>query len=213
MCSSDLRRALREIVRANLGQDHLLRGQIGHPEYHFDSNAFVQSWDYVGRQRGLIRPALEAGKARPAWRAFGRLVHALQDFYAHSNYVRLWLSRYPDGARPPAEAIEPVEAGILENPELRSGIVYMPLELFAWVPGLAALVLPLLPRDAHARLNLDSPRRGWEFAYVFSAALQSTRLELRRVERDLSPDLLALFRDRSSGGEVRNDDRLSLPEV
>ena len=58
--------ALEVIITANLGQDHWLRGQIGHPEYHFDQNAFAESWEYLERNRALVRPALEAGNALAA---------------------------------------------------------------------------------------------------------------------------------------------------
>ncbi len=87
----------RSIISANLGQDHWLRGQIGHPEYHFDQNAFLESWAYIERNRTIVRSALEAGDNILALQALGRLAHAAQDFYAHSNYVALWLGRFPPG--------------------------------------------------------------------------------------------------------------------
>ncbi len=51
--------ALAVIRAANLGQDSL-RGQIGHPEYHFDDNNFQQGLAYIRYQRQLIHKALEA---------------------------------------------------------------------------------------------------------------------------------------------------------
>ena len=90
--------ALEIVISANLGQDHWLRGQIGHPEYHFDQNAFLRGQNYMEQNRALILPALQAGDARSAQQAFGRLTHAAQDFYAHSNYVTRWLRPFP--ARP-----------------------------------------------------------------------------------------------------------------
>ena len=46
--------ALEEVIRANLGQDHWLRGQIGHDEYHFDRNAFDAGWNYIAANRAMI---------------------------------------------------------------------------------------------------------------------------------------------------------------
>ncbi len=87
--------ALDRVITANLGQDHWLRGQIGHPEYHFDQNAFLESWDYIEHNRAIVRPALEAGNALVAQQALGRLTHTAQDFYAHSNYVTLLVGSFP----------------------------------------------------------------------------------------------------------------------
>lgn len=38
--------ALEIILRSNIGQDNLA-GQIGHPEFHFDDNAFQQGNRYI----------------------------------------------------------------------------------------------------------------------------------------------------------------------
>ena len=75
-----------------------MRGQIGHDEYHFDNNAFEKSYAYIEEQRALTISSLMANDVFSAWSAFGRLTHTVQDFYSHSNYVDLWLSRQPEGA-------------------------------------------------------------------------------------------------------------------
>ena len=81
--------ALDAVVAAHLGQDHWSHGQIGHPEYHFEDNAIIKSWTYMESTRAQISPALEAGDILSAQGALGRLTHAGQDLYAHSNYVSL----------------------------------------------------------------------------------------------------------------------------
>jgi hypothetical protein len=171
------RRALQAILSGNLGQD-VLRGQIGHSEYHFDNNDFAGSYAYLAQQRQVILTELAHGseQALPlvAWQAFGRLTHGVQDFYAHSNYVRLWLAGHPQAA---PEQIDPLEDAILNSPELISGRIYYPLEVLAFIPGLEALVKPLLPRDSHTWMNLDSPRQGALFDYAFVAAEKRTRAE------------------------------------
>jgi hypothetical protein len=184
--------ALEAVVSANLGQDRLL-GQIGHDEYHFDRNAFQKSWDYIGKNRALILPALEAGNVLPARQALGRLTHAAQDLYAHSNYIALWLDRFPAGAQPPADEIDPFDHSLLESPELHSGKLYYPLEVLSFVPALKKYVLPLLPRDSHAWMNLDSPDQGVGFAYAFAAAVKRTRYEYEQTIYGLSAEHLALF--------------------
>jgi hypothetical protein len=185
--------AIDVIVAANLGLDSL-PNQLGHDEYHFDGNAFAGSWAFIDANRTRVRAALEAGEAVAAWRAFGRLTHTAQDLYAHSNYVSLWLERFPEAERPEPEMIDPMDRGVLESPDLRSGKLYYPLEALAFLPVLKALVLPFLPRDSHAWMNLDGPGRGPLFDYAYAAAVKRTRYEFDRTVAGLSPDLLSLFR-------------------
>ncbi len=188
--------ALETVIAANLGQDNL-RGQIGHPEYHFDDNAFAKSWAYLESNRALVRPALEAGDALSAQQALGRLTHAGQDLYAHSNYVPLWLGRFPEGKGPPPEEIDPFDGDLFEGPDLRSGKIYWPLEPFSWIPFLRKFIVPLLPRDSHAWMNLDEPGRGPSFPYASAAAVRRTRYEYEQTVRGLSPELLLLFSGRN----------------
>jgi len=187
-------RALRAIVAANLRQDFLYT-QFGHDEFHFDNNAFAQSRAYIEEQRALVKPALESGQVVSAWQAFGRLTHSAQDFYSHSNYVDLWLVCQPNGLRPAPSEIDPLDDTLIENPSLRSGKFYYPLEAFSFVPGLKKLVIPLLPRDSHAWMNLDSEERGPMFDYAFQAAVKRTRVEYDLTARTFSGDLLLSFRD------------------
>lgn len=171
-------RALSAVIEANLAQDGL-SGLIGHPEYHYDDSAFEAGDRYVARQRDRAVRALAASEpARVAWKAFGRLSHAVQDFYAHSNYVALWLARQQGD--PPPEAIDPCDPGVRTDPALRSGRVYL-LEALAYVPGLRSLALQLLPRDAHAWMNLDGPERGEAFPSAREAARKRTRIEFDRT--------------------------------
>jgi hypothetical protein len=87
-------RALEVVVTANIGQD-ALRFQIGHDHFHYDSNAFARGDAYVESQHALIKSALSQDEPQAAWQAFGRLSHAAQDFYAHSNYVALFRQTAP----------------------------------------------------------------------------------------------------------------------
>jgi hypothetical protein len=185
--------ALECIILANLGQDHWLYGQIGHPEYHFDQNAFLEGLAYIERNRMIFRSRLEAGDNALARQALGRLTHAAQDFYAHSNYVALWLGRFLPGQPPPPAEIDALDEALLKDPDLRSGKIYWPFEPFSWIPGLARIVVPLLPRDSHAWMNLDSPARGPGFAYAFAAAVKRTLYEYQLTVTGLPPSLVSIL--------------------
>ncbi len=187
-------RALEKISAANLYQDRP-RGQFGYDEYHFDNNAFEKSYAYIEEQRALTVSSLMANDAPSAWSAFGRLTHTAQDFYSHSNYVDLWLARQPQGALPTPPEIEPVDPNVIQSEALRSGRIYL-LEPLAFIPGLRQLVLPLLPRDAHGWMNLDSPARGPKFQYAFQAAVKRTRIEFEETTKGLPEEVCQLFLDK-----------------
>jgi hypothetical protein len=186
--------ALEWIIAANLGQDSL-RGQIGHDEYHFDSNAFEKSRTYLEHNRALARAALHARDVASARSAFGRLTHACQDFYAHSNYIALWLASFPSDALPSPAEVQPLDPKIMHHPGLRSGRLYYPLELLCFVPFLKEFILPLFPSDSHARMNLDSPQRGSLFPYAEAAAIKRTVHEYEQTISGLPEDWIAQFRN------------------
>lgn len=187
--------AIEKIVAANLYQDRLT-AQIGHDEFHVDNNAFEKSYAYMEEQRGLVFAALKSNKAALAWAAFGRLTHTAQDFYAHSNYIDLWISRQSDGERPTPSEVDPVDSNLIDDRALHSGRIYLPLEPLSFIGILKPLVMPLLPRDSHAWMNLDSPGQGPRFAYAFQAAVKRTKLEFEKTINGLSGELVAAFIDR-----------------
>ena len=187
-------RALEIIVAANMKQD-ILSGQIGHDEYHFDNNAFEKSKAYIEEQRALISPALERAEVESAWEAFGRLTHTAQDFYAHTNYIDLWLSCQESGMIPSPIELDPLDPDLIDSPALRSGKLYYPLEALTFIPALKKFVAPLLPRDSHAWMNIDSAERGPLFEYAFEAAVKRTRHEFDLTKRGFSSKSLALFQD------------------
>ena len=168
--------ALETITRANLEQDSL-RGLL-HPEYHFDNSLFDRSLAYMTAQRAAVTAAPSAAAA---WVAFGRLSHAAQDFYSHSNYVALWLEQFPPDRWPPPATIDGLDPQFLRHARLFTGRIYLPLEALCLVPPLRPLVRRLLPRDAHAWVNLDSPATGPLFAYSLEAAVQRTVFEFEQT--------------------------------
>ena len=187
--------ALAKITEANLYQDRL-SAQIGHDEYHFDNNAFEKSYVYIEEQRALAISSLQKEDAASAWSAFGRLTHTVQDFYAHSNYIDLWLSLHTNGSRPSPSILDPVEPAILASEALRSGKIYYPLEVLSFIKLLKPLVLPLLPHDSHAWMNIDSPEQGFKFDYGMQASIKRTVIEFERTTSNLPFNLVKIFLDK-----------------
>ena len=186
-------RAVKKMIDANLKQDRL-SGLLGHDEYHFDNNAFVESHAYIEEQRALVLSSLRANRVCSAWSAFGRLTHTVQDFYAHSNYIELWLACHSAGAVPAPPDVDPLDSNLIYSPALRSGKVYV-LEALTLIPGFEPLIMPLLPRDSHAWMNIDSPGHGLNFAYAFHAAVKRTKIEFERTVKNLPEELVTLFVD------------------
>jgi hypothetical protein len=180
--------ALKSIIDANFGQD-AFRYQFGHDHFHYDGSSFPEGDAYIEGQRRLIVDALAHGEALPAWQAFGRLAHAIQDFYAHSNYVTLWRERYPAAV---PNQIHPLLGDALSDSRLHSGRLYYPLEILTFVPALQALVLPFLPRNSHAWMNKDDPSRP-DFDFAYMAAVKRTELEFQNMIRSLVPAQAVLF--------------------
>jgi hypothetical protein len=89
--------------------------------------------------------------------------------------------------------VDPVDPAIIHNQALRSGKIYLPLEVLSFVKYLKPLVMPLLPRDSHAWMNLDSPEQGPNFAFAFHAAVKRTKLEFEKTTAGLSTEQIALF--------------------
>ncbi|HET9909315.1 MAG TPA: hypothetical protein VFQ23_21895 [Anaerolineales bacterium] len=194
-------RAFSAIVTANNHQDRL-SGLLFHDEYHVDNSAFQQANDYLEGQRSLTISSLKANDAKAAWAAFGRLTHTVHDFYAHSNYIDLWLARFNDGRQFPSNSpstpaeIDPVDPSLLHHSELHSGKVYYPLELFYFVKPLRKFALKFIPRDSHAWMNLDSPEQGFKFDYAMQAAIKRTKIEFDKTTLGFSDEMCRLFLDK-----------------
>jgi hypothetical protein len=186
-------RALEIIIAANRKVD-ALSNQIGRDEYHFDNNAIDEGFQYIKEQRGFVLAALLSPGVLSAWIAFGRLTHTAQDFYAHTNYVSMWLDQHP-GTPPAPPEIDPVQKSLIESPKIRSGKIYFPMDVLYFVPFLRKFSLTLLPHDSHGKMNLDSPKQGPHFEYARAAAVKRTQYEFEILEKILTPEMFAKFTD------------------
>jgi len=180
--------ALEAITVANLGQD-AIRYQFGHPHFHYDESSFDAGDAYIDQMHHVVLESLDRAETLPAWQAFGRLLHAAQDFYAHSNYITLWREHSPEAT---PEQTPPLFADALNDSRLRSGRLYYPFELLSFVPALRWLVLPRLPHDAHAWMHKDDPSRP-DFDFAYAAAVKRTVLEFQNIIQVLPFAQVSLF--------------------
>ena len=187
--------ALQAITAANIAQDGL-RYQLGHDHFHFDSSQFKAGYAYIESQRDLVRESLKRTDTDSAWRAFGRLTHSAQDFYAHSNYLPLWLDLFAGATPPPPPEVDPLSPQILQRPDLRSGKLYYPFEALTFLPYIGKLFVPLMPADSHAKMNHDGPEESPLFDYIFHAAVKRTALELEKTLSLLPPGSQTRFADK-----------------
>ena len=141
----------------------------------------------------MVLPALKDGKPLSAWRAFGRLSHTVQDLYAHSNYVDLWLANC-DGRNPGPDKIDPLDPGLLSDPWLHSGKVNYLFDALQFFNLLKPSMLKFTSHDSHTRMNLDGPNRP-NFPYAFAAAVKRTQLEFTKMADSLPADLRRRFID------------------
>lgn len=169
-------KALAAMTEANLGQDKPL-GWF-RPEFHVDDGLFDKAYAYMEENR---QQAIHSSNVKEAWAAFGRLSHAAQDFYAHSNYVALWLEQFSAAQQPLAAEIDALTPAILKHPRLISGKVYWPVEALWAIRALQPLVKMVVPKDSHAWMNLDTPETGPLFPFAIEAAVKRTVVEFERT--------------------------------
>lgn len=189
-------RALQMITKANINQDRL-SGQFGHDEFHFDNNAIDKGNRYINEQRGYVVATLIGSGVSTmiAWNAFGRLLHSAQDFYAHSNYVTLWLDNQSAPPQSTGE-IDPLKKDILQSPNLHTGKIYFPMDMVYFIKPLRPLALKFLPKNSHGWMNLDSPEQGYKFDYAIRAAVKRTKHEFELLQKLLTPEMFAKFVDK-----------------
>lgn len=189
--------ALEEIIHANVKQDRIAH-LIGHDEIHFDGSAFKSGFEYIANQEKMILEHMNLNEWKSAREAFGRLLHSWQDFYSHSNYVKLWLNNHK--ISDPKSIIHD-DPEILNHPELESGKNYGVIEFLAMVPPISWLIKPMMPKNSHAKMNLDSPTASPVFEYAYWAAFSATNSAYQKTISALdkiqsNQELVKRFKDR-----------------
>ena len=66
-----------------------------HSKAHFDNCDFENGLNYISELKGLAEQAVNDNNVNDALSYLGRAIHALQDFYAHSEYVELMEKKHP----------------------------------------------------------------------------------------------------------------------
>lgn len=196
--------ALCEIIQANLEQDSLQT--FFQPEIHFDESKFAEAMAYIEEQQAIITRNHDPHDMR---KALGRLTHGAQDFYAHSNYVDLWLDQNGGLERTRAADIDGLDPSILNNPALRSDYFYWWRDFIYYVPLFKTFAKKYLVFvNSHESMHLDDPSRGPKFFYALKAAKQRTLVEYQRALKTVDPAMLHLFH-----GKPEPQFRLTLPRL
>ena len=182
-------KGLEQIIAANLGQDSL-RYQLGaYPQYHFDNNQIARSLAYVEEEHAQIGKLASDPAGNHAQRqraAFGRLTHTVHDFYAHSNYVDLWLEANGGLANTSADDIKGLDPTLLNHPQLYTGSFLLWFDTLYYLPGLRPILRSIYLRpNSHEAMNLDNPGQGPKFAYAMVAAKQRTLYEYQHAVETL----------------------------
>ncbi len=180
--------ALREIIAANFKQD-ALANLLGKPEIHFDNDKIAESLAYIDAEISRMANAVGDTSEIQAiqWDAFGRLCHTAQDFYAHSNYVDLWLAENGGLENTSPTEIDGLDEKLLTHPNLRTGSFHLLRDIVYYIPGIRTLARKIhIPQFSHEAMHLDDPSRGAQFDYAMVAATQRTRFEYRRAVDALS---------------------------
>jgi uncharacterized protein (TIGR03437 family) len=95
--SKSIAEAIRNIRSANVGVDKadffdMLRGLITPAAHHFDGESFPEGQQRLFTLLQKIQAALNRNDEGSARTALGQALHAIQDFYAHSNWIERQVS-------------------------------------------------------------------------------------------------------------------------
>jgi len=187
--------ALREIIAANFKQD-ALANLLGRPVIHFDNDRIIESLAYIDAELARMGHARgdDTEIQRILWDAFGRLSHTAQDFYAHSNYVDLWLAENGGLENTSHADINGLDENLLSHPRLHTGSFHLLRDIVYYIPLIRTLARKIyIPKFSHEAMHLDDPTRGAKFDYAITAAIQRTRFEYQRAI-----DLLSTHGDKSA---------------
>lgn len=199
--------ALNQIIQANLSQDSIAHLFLSSESYrHFCNDKISASLAYIEEQHALIERLARLSKeqmheakelAQRQRMALGRLLHTVQDFYSHTNYVDLWLREHCADQSPVAAVIDGLDQALLNHYELRTAHWFV-LEILFHIPIIGVLLRRVwLPPHSHEAMHLDSPERGLRFIYSMIMAQQRTAKEYQRAVKAIisqgGPEALQVF--------------------
>lgn len=195
--------SLREIARANVAQDSLPSMFGVEARRHVCNCTVLESLAYIDEEQTQIANfAQTPGSEAKQRAALGRLLHTVQDFYAHTNYVALWVVEHWDVESSASEKLgseslqkgrakfiakdvarmDGLDPNILAHPSLQIAQWQTWRDPFYYVPLLGrALRHFWLPAVSHEAINLDSPSRGAHFDLAMAIARQRTLAEYARA--------------------------------
>lgn len=168
--------ALSEVIRANLQQDSII-GQIFHNEYHFDNNKLAEGVAYIRQQEHACLEYIQSAQFSRARRAFGSLIHTIQDYFSHTNFVRLFNIDQNIEIMAQLEIIQMIN----EIKLIKSHMVHIPIDLFKLPPTIYLLIRDHLPKNSHAYMNLDTPLSGIDFLKSYQVSVRMTKNALDRI--------------------------------
>lgn len=182
--------ALDQIIQANINQDNLIYQLGNHPHHHFDNNKISESLAYIESEHELILELATKENTGEVQRgAFGRLCHAAQDFYAHSNYVDLWLKENGGLDNNKPSDIDGLDKKLLTHPDLFTGDFVFWRDIIYYIPIINSFARKIyVPKYSHEAINLDSPSKGIKFEYALIAAQQRTYFEYSCVINSLAKE-------------------------
>ena len=174
--------SLREIARANVGQDSLLSLFGVEARRHVCDCTVDESFAYVEEEHATIAALAEKpGEEARQRAALGRLLHTVQDFYAHTNYVALWVAERGETASLESGGGE-LDPQLLAHPQLQIAQWLTWRDPFYYVPVVGDVMRRVwLPMDSHEAINLDSPKSGAYFYWAMAIARQRTLREYARA--------------------------------
>ncbi|WP_238325492.1 HET-C-related protein [Leptospira inadai] len=161
------------VSNANKGQDY----HQGTPKFHFDGAENFQQimsggMKYIEEQWDLING--EKSTKNEILQAFGRIAHAIQDFYSHSNYVELYLKNVGD---PEGKVVSPVDVPTffeaMTSANLQSFRDILIKELRTGVFSVSNHFMGTEDPNDHYNMNHDDPSRP-RHGFARSAAARDT---------------------------------------
>lgn len=166
------------VVRANMSQD--IRQFESY--VHFDNCAFLEGANHIRDEWKKIE-AEDDRLSQEALMAFGRLLHTAQDFYAHSNWIELYLERE---LIPLWDfQVETLPAGIVSG----TWAIGFPKNCGSGAPSHDELNKDKPDSPESKKVVESGPHQGKTyFILAWDAALQESRKQLTRlVGRELGP--------------------------